>query len=86
MVRRVKREPFSIVEWRLFRDDMKEAEVQIRENAIHAGFAYGPMAQDRGMRIERDLKGYREYIGKLAFNSIADAAQYEIDWGDLDAV
>ncbi len=79
--------PFTWDEWKGWRDHIKDLEVDVREYAIHAGFAFGPLAEDRGKRIERDLRAYREYVGKLAFNRISDAAQYELQWdGEPNAV
>ena len=65
-----------------WRDRVLDTEVEINESAIHAGFAYGQLAEDRGRRITRDLEAYREYIGRLAFNKIADIRQGELplDW------
>lgn len=79
--------PFSWAEWQAWRDVVIGLEADVRERAIHVGFAFGPHAEDRGKRIERDLRAYREYISKLAFNRIADAAQYEMIWdGEHSAV
>lgn len=83
MARLSNRAPFTWPEWKIWREEVKSLESDIRERAIHAGFAYGPMTEDRGKRIERDLRAYREYVGKLAFNKIDDAAQLELeglDW------
>jgi len=80
------RTPFTREEWISWRDGTLAVGVEITEAALHAGFAYGPIAEDRGKRIERDLRAYREYVGKLAFNKIADADQHEFDWfGVVDA-
>lgn len=83
-MRQSSRTPFTYEEWKDWRNEVKVLESDIRERSIHVGFAYGPIAEDRGKRIERDLRAYREYIGKLAFNKIADASQYELIW-DGDA-
>lgn len=79
MARRSNRNPFNRDEWKLWRDRVLDVEVEIAESSIHAGFAYGQLAEDRGRRIARDLEAYREYVGKLAFNAIADANQGELD-------
>lgn len=68
--------PFSRDEWTSWRDRSISLESEIRESAIHAGFAYGPIAEDRGKRIERDLRAYREYVAKLAQNKMADVDQF----------
>lgn len=80
MSNRSNRTPFNRDEWLSWRDKTNELGVELREAAIHAGVAYGPIAEDRGKRIERDLRAYRDYIGKLAFNKIADANQLDFDW------
>lgn len=86
MVRQSNRTPFNRDEWVSWRDQTNETEVEITEAAIHAGVAFGPIAEDRGKRIARDLRAYREYIGRLAFNKIADTNQSEFDWfGTADA-
>jgi len=74
------RAPFSVDEWKTWRDEVRRLEEDIRERSIHAGFAYGLIAEDRGKRIERDLRAYREYIGKLTQNRIADANQHELEF------
>lgn len=53
-------------------------EMDIKEKSIHAGVAFGQLAEDRGRRIARDLAGYREYVGKLAFNRIGDGQQLDL--------
>lgn len=82
MPRQSNRRPFNRDEWKIWRDRVLDVEVEVTESSIHAGFAYGQLAEDRGRRIARDLQAYREYIGKLAFNKIADADQGELtlDW------
>jgi hypothetical protein len=80
MARQSNRTPFNRDEWVKWRDDTLVIQAEITEQAIHAGAAYGPLAEDRGRRIVRDLQAYREYVGKLAFNKIADANQLDFDW------
>lgn len=80
MTRKSNRTPFTREEWVSWRDGTNEVETEIVEASIHAGVAYGPIAEDRGKRIARDLRAYREYVGRLAFNKIADDNQTEFDW------
>lgn len=86
MARQSNRTPFTREDWVAWRDRTNEVEVEINEAAIHAGYAYGKLAEDRGRRISRDLRAYREYVGQLALNKIGDRSQTEFDWfGDANA-
>lgn len=80
MARKSNRTPFTRDEWVSWRDETLISQVEITEAAIHAGAAYGPLAEDRGRRVARDFEAYREYVGRLAFNKIADANQREFEW------
>lgn len=80
MSRRSNRTPFDRNQWVSWRDETLVSQHEIVEAAIHAGAAYGQLAEDRGRRIARDLEAYREYIGRLAYNMIADANQFEFEW------
>lgn len=54
--------PFSQAEWDQWQADLKAIETRVGELALAAGSAYGQEPQRRGLRMERDLRGYREYV------------------------
>lgn len=79
-MRRSNREPFTREEYEVWSQDVAKLEEEIRACAIHAGFSYGQLVEDRGKRIETMLRTYRDYVRKLAFNKISDAKQHELEW------
>lgn len=54
--------PFDQDAWNRWSEDMRALEDSLHRCAMDAGEAYGQDAQRRGLRIVRDLRGYREHI------------------------
>lgn len=54
--------PFNQEAWNQWSEHVKTLEDNLHRCAIEAGEAYGRDAQRRGLRLERDLRGYREHV------------------------
>ena len=54
--------PFDQQMWNHWSARMKSLEENVHQCAMEAGEAYGSDAQRRGLRLERDLRAYREHI------------------------